>query len=151
MNGEGSASVVEPASVAVRARCASEVRLTHGCSPAEAATRLAQAASTTLTEHALRAPGAAWVSPERAALMESDDERIPHLCPDFVVEIRSPSDRLSDQRAKLELWIEHGARLGWLIDPFGGVAYICWPDQSPGAAQPARIAWLRRCTAGTSR
>ena len=82
-----------------------------------------------LDEHALRAPDAAWVSAERAALMESDDEGIPHLCPDFVVEIRSPSDRLSDQQTRLELWLEHGVRLGWLIDPFGGAAYIYRPGQ----------------------
>ena len=84
-----------------------------------------------LDQDTLRAPDVAWVSVERAALMESDDERMPHLCPDFVVEVRSPSDRLTDQRTKLELWIKHGVRLGWLIDPFGGVAYIYRPGQSP--------------------
>ena len=88
-----------------------------------------------LGEHTLRAPGAAWVSAERAASMESDDERIPHLCPDFVVEIRSPSDRLSDQRTKLELWIEHGARLAWLIDPFAGTAHIYRPEREPELLQ----------------
>ena len=30
--------------------------------------------------------------------------------------------------------MEHGARLGWLIDPFGGVAYIYRPDQSPSSS-----------------
>jgi Uma2 family endonuclease len=39
-----------------------------------------------------------------------------HLCPDFVVELRSPSDRVPALKAKMEEWIENGAQLGWLID-----------------------------------
>jgi len=45
-----------------------------------------------------------------------------HLCPDFVVELRSPSDRLPALEAKpalkpkMEEWIENGAQVGWLID-----------------------------------
>ena len=30
----------------------------------------------------------------------------------------------------MELWLAHGVRLGWLIDPFGGVAYIYRAGQS---------------------
>ena len=49
----------------------------------------------------------------------------------FVVEIRSPSDRLPDQLDKMELWLEQGARLGWLIDPFDGIAHIYRPGREP--------------------
>jgi Uma2 family endonuclease len=40
------------------------------------------------------------------------------LCPDFVVELRSPSDRLVDLRAKLSDYLANGARLGWFIEPY---------------------------------
>jgi len=40
----------------------------------------------------------------------------PPLCPDFVVELRSPTDKLEELRAKCE-YINNGARLGWLINP----------------------------------
>ena len=39
------------------------------------------------------------------------------LCPDFVIELRSPSDSLRLQYAKMEEYLENGAQLGWLIDP----------------------------------
>lgn len=38
-------------------------------------------------------------------------------CPDFVVELRSPTDNLKTLQAKMQEYIEQGARLGWLIDP----------------------------------
>ena len=39
------------------------------------------------------------------------------LCPDFVAEVRSPSDRLPVLRSKMQEWLSNGAQLGWLIDP----------------------------------
>ena len=83
-----------------------------------------------LDERTRRAPDVAWISPERLAQI-TDDEGLGSVCPDFVVEVRSRSDQLGDQQAKMELWLAHGVRLGWLIDPFGGVAYIYRPDQAP--------------------
>jgi Uma2 family endonuclease len=50
------------------------------------------------------------------------------ICPDFVVEVRSSTDRLSDQQAKMLEYMESGARLGWLIDPFERRAYVYRPD-----------------------
>ena len=82
-----------------------------------------------LDERTRRAPDVAWISPERLAQI-TDDEGLGSVCPDFVVEVRSRSDQLGDQQAKMELWLAHGVRLGWLIDPFGGVAYIYRAGQS---------------------
>ena len=63
------------------------------------------------------APDAAWVSAERlAAHPPVPGQPIP-VCPDFVVEIRSGSDRLEPLHAKMRLYRENGAKLGWLIDP----------------------------------
>jgi Uma2 family endonuclease len=71
-----------------------------------------------LPNGAMRAPDAAWVRRERwAALTGEQRRKFPPLCPDFVIELRSPSDSLDEQREKMSEYIECGAELGWLIDP----------------------------------
>ena len=77
-----------------------------------------------------RLPAAAWLSPERAAQLPPDYEGPLPFCPDFVVEMVSPSDRRSQQEAKMRVWIEHGVRLAWLIDPFANLADIYREDGS---------------------
>ncbi|HLG14234.1 MAG TPA: Uma2 family endonuclease [Blastocatellia bacterium] len=72
----------------------------------------------TLPNGADRSPDVAWVRRKRLAQFTTEQKRkfLP-LCPDFVVELRSPSDKLEDVQAKMREYIENGARLGWLIDP----------------------------------
>ena len=71
-----------------------------------------------LTNGALRSPDASWVLKSRLAeLPETERLKFSPICPDFVVELRSESDRLRDIQAKMEEYLENGARLGWLIDP----------------------------------
>ena len=72
----------------------------------------------TLPNSAKRSPDASWILKSRMA--ELTPERLKglaHICPDFVVELRSDTDRLNTLRAKMEEYMENGARLGWLIDP----------------------------------
>ena len=72
----------------------------------------------TLPNGATRAPDASWVRLDRwSALTSAQREAFPPLCPDFVVELRSPSDNLKNLQAKMQEYIEQGATLGWLIDP----------------------------------
>jgi Uma2 family endonuclease len=72
----------------------------------------------TLPNTAIRGPDASWMLRERwEALSEDDRERFSHVCPDFVAELRSRSDKKKDLRAKMREYITQGARLGWLIDP----------------------------------
>jgi len=72
----------------------------------------------TLPNGSVRSPDAAWISNERlAALSAHDLERFPHVCPEFVIELLSPSDSLPDAKDKMAEWIDNGAVLGWLIDP----------------------------------
>jgi Uma2 family endonuclease len=52
------------------------------------------------------------------------------LCPDFVVELRSRTDRLKNLQAKMREWIDNGAKLGWLIDPSTHTVYIYRPGQT---------------------
>jgi Uma2 family endonuclease len=71
-----------------------------------------------LPNGAMRSPDASWVRRERLAeLTPEQKQRFLPVCPDFVVELRSPSDRLVTIEAKMREYIENGARLGWLIDP----------------------------------
>ena len=82
----------------------------------------------TLPNGAVRAPDVSWVLRSRLeALTEEDREGFWHICPDFVIEIRSSSDRLSTLQAKMQEYIDNGARLGWLIDPIGRRAYVYRP------------------------
>ena len=79
----------------------------------------------TLPNGAKLSPDASWVRRERyEALTEDERERFAPLCPDFVVELRSKTDRLARLQAKMSEYIENGARLGWLIDPAARRVYI---------------------------
>jgi Uma2 family endonuclease len=79
----------------------------------------------TLPNGARRSPDVAWVRRSRwEALGEEDKERCAPICPDFVIELRSPPDRVKTLRAKMEEYIDNGAQLGWLIDPFERKVYI---------------------------
>jgi Uma2 family endonuclease len=83
-----------------------------------------------LPNGAARAPDMAWVRNARwEALTEAQQRRFPPVCPDFVLELRSLSDKLADQQAKLEEYIACGARLGWLIDPGERRVHVYRPDQ----------------------
>ena len=65
-----------------------------------------------------RGPDVSWVSRERwEALSPENRRRFPPLCPDFIIELRSESDSLSQLQAKMREYIANGLRLGWLIDP----------------------------------
>ena len=85
-----------------------------------------------LPNGAVRSPDAAWVGNVRlAALTDEQRRRFLPLCPDFVVELRSPSDSLSALRDKMREYIDNGARLGWLIDPEGGQVLVYRADAAP--------------------
>ena len=86
----------------------------------------------TLPNGAVRSPDASWVNNARYDLLlpEEKDSFTP-LCPDFVVELRSRSDRLSVLQAKMEEYMANGARLGWLLDPMEQRAHIYRPGVQP--------------------
>jgi len=77
-----------------------------------------------------RSPDASWVSIERwNTLTPEQREKFIPLCPDFVVELRSPSDSLTELREKMQEYIANGARLGWLIDRKNKRVEIYRPNQ----------------------
>jgi len=70
-----------------------------------------------LPNGANRSPDAAWVAKERwEALTAEQQEKFAPICPDFVVELRSPSDNLENLQKKMREYIANGARLGWLLN-----------------------------------
>jgi Uma2 family endonuclease len=83
-----------------------------------------------LPSGAARSPDAAWVLKTRLAALSAEQKRkfLP-LCPDFVVELRSPSDRLARLQAKMREWIDNGAKLAWLVDPEARSAYVYRSEQ----------------------
>ena len=84
----------------------------------------------TLPNNAMRSPDAAWVARGRLALFTAEEKgKFLPLCPDFVVELRSPSDRLADLQQKMEEYVGNGALLGWLIEPFERQVFVYRPNQ----------------------
>lgn len=85
-----------------------------------------------LPNGAAYAPDASWVFQSKIETLSYLEKRkFPLLCPDVVVEVMSPSDRLSKQKAKMREWIANGAQLGWLLDPDHRTAYVYRPEREP--------------------
>jgi Uma2 family endonuclease len=92
-----------------------------------------------LPNGAMRAPDASWVLRSRLADIPPETrEKFLPLCPDFVVEIKSPSDRLADLQAKMEEYRGNGARLGWLIDPEARRVHVYRPGREPEVLEDPR-------------
>ncbi|MEG4208020.1 Uma2 family endonuclease [Microcoleus sp. Pol7_A1] len=71
----------------------------------------------TLPNKADRSPDASWVEKSRwEALTPEQREKFIPLCPDFVIELVSPSDSLKKTQDKMQEYMENGCRLGWLIN-----------------------------------
>lgn len=85
-----------------------------------------------LPNGATRSPDAAWIERSRyEALPLKDREKFPPICPDFVVELTSPTDTLRAAKAKMREYMACGARLGWLIDPPSRQVIVYRPGEEP--------------------
>lgn len=81
-----------------------------------------------LPNGAMRSPDASWVRRDRLAnLTAGQKQRFLPLWPDFVIELRSPSDPLPPIEAKMREYAENGASLGWLVDPVERKAHLNKP------------------------
>ncbi|MGC2236803.1 MAG: Uma2 family endonuclease [Pyrinomonadaceae bacterium] len=93
-----------------------------------------------LPNGAKRSPDLAWIKNVRWEKLSAEEkEKFPPLCPDFVVELRSPSDSLNNLRSKMEEYIENGASLGWLIDPSERKIYVYRPNLEPEILENPKI------------
>jgi len=84
----------------------------------------------TLPNGAIRSPDTSWVKKTRLEILTSKQKKqfLP-LCPDFVIELRSPSDSTNDLQDKMQEYIGNGVRLGWLIDPETQRVYVYQANQ----------------------
>ena len=85
-----------------------------------------------LPDGSKRMPDAAWVSLEKhQSLSEKERKSFARIVPDFVIEVRSPTDRLKTLQGKMRTaWIANGVRLAWLIDPESQQAWVYRADGS---------------------
>ncbi|NER28433.1 MAG: Uma2 family endonuclease [Symploca sp. SIO1C4] len=64
-----------------------------------------------------RSPDLAWIKQERwNQLTPEQREKFPPITPDFVLELMSPSDSLTEVQAKMQEYMDSGVKLGWLIE-----------------------------------
>lgn len=84
----------------------------------------------TLPNGAMRAPDAAWIRLERwTALSKAQQDRFAPICPDFIIELMSPSDSLKSAQEKMNEWMENGCKLAWLLNPQTQMSYIYREDK----------------------
>ena len=85
-----------------------------------------------LPDGSKRSPDASWIATDRwNALSLVDRKKFPPIAPDFVVELRSESDRLVTLQDKMVSYILNGVRLGWLIDPSTKKIHVYRPGNNP--------------------
>jgi Uma2 family endonuclease len=76
-----------------------------------------------------RSPDASWIKLTKwNSLSAQQKTKFAPICPDFVVELRSPSDNLKMLQDKMQEYIDNGVSLGWLIDRTTRQVYIYTPD-----------------------
>ncbi len=99
-----------------------------------------------LPDGSTKQPDAAYISPERLAAAETDEEEeFVKIVPDFVGEVRSSTDSIGALRKKMaNSWMKNGVRLGWLIDPYNEKAYI----YRAGQKDPEVVAGFDKKTLG---
>ena len=87
----------------------------------------------TLPDGSVRSPDASWLTKEKwGNLSETEKNEFPHVCPDFVIELKSKSDNLKLLEFKMNKWIENGCRLAWLINPDNKTVFIYRKDGTIG-------------------
>lgn len=88
-----------------------------------------------------RSPDVAWVEISRWNNLTPEQQRkFPPLCPDFVLELQSPTDNLRILQAKMQEYLTSGIQLGWLINPGDRQVEIYRPGRSVEVLQtPATL------------
>ncbi len=78
-----------------------------------------------------RSPDVAWVALEKwENLTQKERDGFPPISPDFVIELRSKSDRLKPLQEKMQEYLDSGLKLGWLINPQQKQVEIYRPNQT---------------------
>ncbi|OJJ20634.1 hypothetical protein BKI52_18225 [marine bacterium AO1-C] len=84
----------------------------------------------TLLDNSVLSPDASIIAQHRLDQLSAEEKaKFGHICPEFIIELKSPSDRISHLKNKMQDWLNNGVKLGWLIDPEDQKAYIYRPGQ----------------------
>ena len=85
-----------------------------------------------LPDNSMLSPDAAWASNAKIeGLSKTARKKFLPIVPDFVIEVMSPSDRLTVSHAKMEQWIANGTSLAWLVDGDSRTVYVYQPGGEP--------------------
>ncbi len=85
-----------------------------------------------LPNGAIRNPDAAWLRLDKwNSIPRQARRRFATVCPDFVIELRSETDRLPALQEKMAEYVANGAILGFLIDPLAGKIHCYRPNREP--------------------
>jgi Uma2 family endonuclease len=77
-------------------------------------------------------PDVAWTTLDRwNSLSAKEQAGFPPICPSFLIEVRSQSDTRQALEAKMQLWLDNGAQLAWLVDPIAESVTVYRPGQEP--------------------
>lgn len=80
----------------------------------------------------IRVADASWISWSRwNALSDKERQGFAPICPEFVIEVRSLTDRIHELREKMSMWLANGAELAWLIDPERKAVEVYRPGRAP--------------------
>ena len=86
----------------------------------------------TLPDGSRFGPDTAWISEERRSeLVRAGSRSFPHIIPDFIVEVQSPSNSRAELVSKINLFLTYGTRLAWLIDAASRQVIKYRPNREP--------------------
>lgn len=89
-----------------------------------------------LPDSSVRSPDVAWLSQAKWEQLTPEQRRkFPPVCPEFMMEIKSPSDDLRVLKDKMEDYLANGMQLGFLLDVEAETAYVYRPSQPAETVQ----------------
>ncbi|MCA1573874.1 MAG: Uma2 family endonuclease [Acidobacteria bacterium] len=84
----------------------------------------------TLPDGSKRSPDASWIRRERVEKLSQEEQAgFAAIVPDFVIELRSPSDSWAILEEKMLDYMRNGVQLAWLIDPTSKRVYVYRPHR----------------------
>lgn len=85
----------------------------------------------TLPDNSVLSPDVSWMRNKKwNKIPKKDKVKFAHVCPDFIVELKSKSDNINYLKNKMLKWIKNGCSLAWLINPESSTVYIYRQDGS---------------------
>jgi Uma2 family endonuclease len=132
-NAQGEITVVPPVGAECDHRCALIVyQLSEWSNQNQLGKVFGTTALFLLRDGSALCPDAAWMSNVLLSTLTKEQRRgFPRICPEFIVEVMSPSDRLPAAQRKMQTWIANGVELAWLIDGENRCVYVFRKNSEP--------------------